>query len=104
VVGGPSPMMGKASALAMAEDLEGKAREIAAPILENARETAAEEGVKIETAIEIGHPARQILNRVEAFDAVVMGAHSGSLSDALIVGNVAKTVFKHSPVPVTVVR
>jgi nucleotide-binding universal stress UspA family protein len=104
VVGEPSPMMGEASAIAIAEVPLEKAREIAEPILENAREIAAGEDGRVETAVEIGHPARQILNRAGEFDAIVLGTHGGSLSDSLIVGNVANAVFKRSPVPVTVVR
>jgi nucleotide-binding universal stress UspA family protein len=40
----------------------------------------------------------------ESYDAMVMGTHGGSLSDRLLVGNVAERVFRNSPVPVTVVR
>jgi nucleotide-binding universal stress UspA family protein len=104
VVGEPSPMMGQATAIAAADDPQAKAEELASPVVDRARELAAEHDVEIETSIGFGHPAREIVTRAEAFDAVVLGSHSGSVADNLIIGNVAATVFKHSPVPVTTVR
>jgi nucleotide-binding universal stress UspA family protein len=104
VVGEPSPMMGAATGLALAEDLESKATEIATPVLEAAREVAAGYDREVETVVEVGHPSRAILNRATEYDTVVVGAHGGSLSDRLLVGNVAKRVFRRSPVPVTIVR
>ncbi|KOX95584.1 MULTISPECIES: universal stress protein [Halorubrum] len=104
VVGGASPMMGQAAGIALSDDGEDGVREAAAPVFERAREIAAEYDATVETAVETGRPARQIIDRAEEFDVVVLGTHSGSLADRLFVGNVAKTVFQRSPVPVTVVR
>lgn len=104
VVGEPSAMMGEAVGLALSDDIEKAAEEHAGDVFETARKVAAEYDGEITTEVKIGHPSRAILNRAEAFDAVILGSHSGSLSDRLIVGNVAETVFRRSPVPVTVVR
>ena len=104
VVGGASPMMGQAAGIALSDDEEGGIREAAEPVFERAREIADEYDTAIETIVEAGRPARQIIDHAEAFDVVVLGTHSGSLADRLFVGNVAKTVFQRSPVPVTVVR
>ena len=104
VVGGASPMMGQAAGIALSDDGEDGVREAAEPVFERAREIAAEYDKTVETAVEAGRPARQIIDRAEGFDVVVLGTHSGSLADRLFVGNVAKTVFQRSPVPVTVVR
>ncbi|ELZ48328.1 UspA domain protein [Halorubrum distributum JCM 9100] len=104
VVGGASPMMGQAAGIALSDDDEGGVREAAEPVFERAREIAAEYDKTVETAVEAGRPARQIIDHSEGFDVVVLGTHSGSLADRLFVGNVAKTVFQRSPVPVTVVR
>jgi nucleotide-binding universal stress UspA family protein len=104
VVGEPSPMMGQATAIAAAENPQEKTEEIAEPVIDRAHEIAAERDVDIDTVIGTGHPARSIINRAEEFDAVVLGSHGGTMADRLIVGNVADTVFKRSPVPVTVVR
>ena len=104
VVGGPSPMMGQATAIATADDPQRKVGELAEPVLDRAHEIAGERGVEIDTAIELGHPAREIIGRADGFDTVVLGSHGGTIADSLVIGNVADTVFKRSPVPVTVVR
>jgi len=104
VVGEPSFMRGESTAIAMADDPQAKAEELAEPIVERAKRIAAEHDVDIETIVRFGHPAREIVNTADAFDTVVIGSHGGSLADRLIVGNVAKTVFNRSPVPVIAVR
>ncbi|MDZ7849453.1 MAG: universal stress protein [Halodesulfurarchaeum sp.] len=104
VVGEPSPMMGQATELALADDIETKAREIAKPVTDRAAEIAAEYDTDIGTVIEVGHPSRAIVNRAEDYDVVVLGAHGGSLADRLLTGNVAERVFRRSPVPVMIVR
>lgn len=104
VVGEPSAMMGQAVGIALSDDVKKAAEERADDVLEAAREIAVEHGREIATEVAVGHPSRAILNRAEAFDTVVIGTHSGSLSDRLLVGNVAETIFRRSPVPVTVVR
>ncbi len=104
VVGTPSLMMGEVTAIATAADPQEKAEEIAEPVVQRARKLAAEHDTEIETTIGYGHPARRIVTRAAEFDTVVLGSHGGSMADRLIVGNVAETVFRRSPVPVTVVR
>ncbi|GAA0196821.1 universal stress protein [Haladaptatus pallidirubidus] len=104
VVGEPSVFMGKATTIAMADDPEKTAEEYAQPVIDRAHEIAAEYGVELDTIVKTGHPVRQILNQAGDFDTIVLGSHSGTLADHLFVGNVAETVFRRSPVPVTVVR
>jgi nucleotide-binding universal stress UspA family protein len=104
VVGEPSPMMGAAVGLALEEDIESAAEERSEAVFEDARELAAGYDVELDTETHLGDPARAILNRAGDFDTVVIGSHSGSLADRLVVGNVAQKVFRRSPVPVTVVR
>jgi nucleotide-binding universal stress UspA family protein len=104
VVGEPSAMFGEATAIALAEDPEQSAKEHARPVLDRAREIAAGYDAEIETEVGAGHPAREILDRADGFETVVIGSHGGSLTDRLLVGNVAERVVRHSPVPVTVVR
>lgn len=103
VVGGPSPMMGEATRVALedaADEVDGEVD----VILATAREIAAEYDAEIETRVGSGHPARQIVAVAEDYDTVVIGSHGGSLVERLFVGNVAETVFQRCPVPVTVVR
>ena len=104
VAGGPSLMGGAATALALEDDPEEAAEEHSKAVFENARERAAQYDVEITTEVQIGQPARTILNRADDFDAIVLGSHSGSLVDRLIVGNVAQKVVSHSPIPVIVAR
>ncbi len=104
VVGGPSPMGGNATRLALEDDFAEAAADLAEPIFDRARELAGEYGVEIETEMQFGSPARSILNKAEDFDAVVIGSHGGSLADRLFLGNTAEKVFRGSPVPVIVVR
>ncbi|QZX99136.1 universal stress protein [Halobaculum rubrum] len=104
VVGGPSAMGGVATALALEENLEEAAQERAQEVFDGARDIAAEYDVDISTEVQLGHPARAILNRADDFDAVMIGSHGGSVADRLVVGNVAKRVFRNSPVPVIVAR
>lgn len=104
IVGEPSPMMGKAMGLALEDDLEEAAEEHASDIFERAREIAEAHDREVGTDVGWGSPAKAIVNRAGDFETVVIGSHGGSLADRLFVGNVAQKVFRHSPVPVTVVR
>lgn len=104
VVGEPSPFMAKAVSLALSDDYEEMAEEQAAKIFDRARELAADHDVEIETEIGYGQPAKAIIKRASEYDVVIMGSHGGSIRDTIYIGNVAKRVFRHSPVPVTTVR
>lgn len=104
VVGEPSPMMGKAMGLALEEDLGEAAEEHASAVLDRAREIARASETEVETEVAWGNPAKATVDWAENFDTVVVGSHGGSLAERLFVGNVAQRVFRHSPVPVTVVR
>jgi nucleotide-binding universal stress UspA family protein len=104
VGGGASPMMGAATNLALADDVQEAAETQAAVVLDRAREIAAEYDAVVDTEVKIGRPARVIVETAADYDTVVIGSHSGSLSDRLFIGNVAEKVVRGSPVPVTVVR
>lgn len=107
VVGGPSMMMGSAVGLALEDDIETAAMERAKPVFDRAHEIAAEYGAEIETQAGLGHPTRAIVARADDYDAIVMGCHgehSENITRGFLVGNVAKTVFERSPIPVTTVR
>lgn len=104
VVGEPSRMMGAATGIALADNSEERIQELSAEVFDRAQKIAEEHDAAIDTMSEVGSAARRIVERAEDFDVVVIGTHGGSLADRLLVGNVAKSVFQHSPVPVTVVR
>jgi nucleotide-binding universal stress UspA family protein len=77
---------------------------------ETAKELFAEArertGREFETAIEVGRPAREIVEFAEREDVdhVVMGSHGRSGVARILLGSVAETVVRRSPVPATVVR
>ena len=81
-------------------------REEADEQLSGAERIASEHGVSLERRTRIGPPAQEIIDCAEegAFDHVVMGSRGRSGVTRLLLGSVAETVVRHSPVPVTVVR
>jgi len=60
----------------------------------------------VEHGIEVGQPAQTLIERIEQgdIDHVVMGSHGREGISRLLLGSVAETVVRNSPVPVTVVR
>ncbi|ADD05310.1 UspA domain protein [Natrialba magadii ATCC 43099] len=107
VVGVPSMMMGDAVALTLEDDISDAAAKRAEPVFELAHEIADERDREIKTIVGIGHPARNIVDRAEEYDTIVLGSHGEDWDRAtrrFLVGNVAETVSKRSPVPVTIVH
>jgi nucleotide-binding universal stress UspA family protein len=104
VVGGPSFLWGKATSIALADDMQEAAEEHGQAVADRASEIAADHDAEVDVNVRTGHPARAILDTAEGYDTIVLGSHGGSVADRLMVGNVAETVFRRAPVPVTVVR
>lgn len=103
VVGVPSMMMGETTVLSLEDDISEAAVEYAEPAFERAREIADEHDREINTDVGIGHPVRNILNRAEDYDTIVLGAHSADWSRAtrqFLGGNITETVSKRAPIPV----
>jgi nucleotide-binding universal stress UspA family protein len=69
-------------------------------------EQAGDDAVTVERCVEVGNPARTITEYVETrdIDHVVMGSHGRRGISRVLLGSVAETVVRHSPVPVTVVQ
>jgi len=78
-------------------------QERAETLFEEARDRA---GRDVETAVEVSRPAGAIVDYAEEHevDHVVMGSHGRSGVARVLLGSVAETVVRRSPVPVTVVR
>jgi len=107
VVGVPSMMMGDAVSLALEDDLGDAAAERADPVFDRAHEIANDHERDVQMVVGLGHPARTIIDRADDYDTIVLGSHGedrGRRSRQFLVGNVAETVSKRSPVPVTIVR
>lgn len=86
-------------------DFADLAAERADEVLPAVRDRAPD-GVELRTAHEVGHPARTIVEYAESHevDHVVVGSHGRDGISRLLLGSVAETVVRRSPVPVTVVR
>ena len=80
--------------------------ERAADCCADAEAIAATVDREIRTTVIVGRPAREILQFVVAHDVdhVVMGSHGRRGVSRFILGSVAESVLRRSPVPVTVVR
>lgn len=78
----------------------------ASEICAGAESLAADHDCVIETTVETGSPAREILEFIRGNDVdhVIMGSHARSGVSRLILGSVAEQVMRQSPVPVTIVR
>jgi nucleotide-binding universal stress UspA family protein len=103
----PASGFAGAGAPGTAEVWYESAREQAEARLAEARDRAATEGMAAETRVETGRPARVIVDcaeEEEGVDQVVMGSHGREGVSRLLLGSVAETVVRRSPVPVTVVR
>jgi nucleotide-binding universal stress UspA family protein len=79
-----------------------RARKRAEALLDASRNETPE----IETRIETGSPAHEIVDYAGkgGFDAVVIGSHGRTGAARILLGSVAETVARRSPVPVTIVR
>jgi len=92
--------------LAAAREWEGRMEARGEETCAAAAALAADHGCDIETAVETGSPAREILDFVDTHDVdhVIMGSHGRSGVPRLVLGSVAEQVMRQSPVPVTIVR
>lgn len=75
-------------------------------LLEDARERLTDQGVDVETAIESGKPSNVIVEYADEHDVdlITIGSHGRTGASRVLLGSVAETVVRRSPVPVTVVR
>jgi len=67
---------------------------------------ATDAEMDVSTDIEVGKPVAAIVEYAEEndVDQIVMGSHGRSGVSRVLLGSVAETVVRRSPVPVTVVR
>jgi nucleotide-binding universal stress UspA family protein len=83
-----------------------EAREDAQDRVAEATELATAVGVDIETEVAVGRPSKTIVEFASEHDCdhIVTGSHGRSGVSRILLGSVAETVVRRSPVPVTVVR
>jgi nucleotide-binding universal stress UspA family protein len=89
-----------------AGDWLNSAEERAEAVLSEAEDRAAAAGCEVDTDSVVGRPARAIVDYAEehGVDHVVIGSHGRDGISRVLLGSVAETVVRRSPVPVTVVR
>ncbi|MDG5821237.1 universal stress protein [Natronococcus sp. A-GB7] len=75
-------------------------------LLETARRRAADADVELETEYVIGDVSETIVDYAEdrGVDHVVLGSHGRTGASRILLGSIAETVARRSPVPVTIVR
>ncbi len=73
-------------------------------VLEAIVERATEDGIETEEVVELGKPARKILDVAESkdIDHVVMASHGRQGVSRLLLGSTSETVARCSSVPVTI--
>ncbi|ADB63794.1 UspA domain protein (plasmid) [Haloterrigena turkmenica DSM 5511] len=83
-----------------------RAEERARELFDAAEQRAASVDHPIETTIEMGDPAREIVEYAVTndFDQIVMGSHGRHGVDRLLFGSVAETVVRRAPMTVVVVH
>ncbi|MFP8891299.1 universal stress protein [Natrialbaceae archaeon A-CW2] len=75
-------------------------------LLEKLATQADDAGVDCETELAIGSISRSILEYTEddTVDQIVIGSHGRTGASRILLGSVAESVARRSPVPVTIVR
>lgn len=73
---------------------------------QDARDIAEERGKEIDSAVEVGKPATQIVEYAEdhEVDHVVMGSHGRKGLSRILLGSVAEGVMRRASMPVTIIR
>ncbi|MDR5672940.1 Nucleotide-binding protein, UspA family [Halalkaliarchaeum sp. AArc-CO] len=81
-------------------------QEDAEALLADAQRLGEERGFDVETELAFGRPARVIVEYagLEEVEQVVIGSHGRTGAARVLLGSVAETVVRRSPVPVTVAR
>ena len=88
------------------EHLQKSAEERTQKVLDEAEARAAEHDVTVTAETVIGMPSRAIVEWAENndIDGIVIGSHGRKGVTRVLLGSVAESVVRRSPVPVTVVR
>jgi nucleotide-binding universal stress UspA family protein len=96
----------QASIPSFSEEWYEQAQANAETLFDEVEQLTAESNVTTTREVEVGKPVRTILEYAEdrAVDHIVMGSHGRSGVTRVLLGSVAESVVRRSPVPVTVVR
>ncbi|AXR77232.1 universal stress protein [Natrarchaeobaculum sulfurireducens] len=93
-------------AMANYEQIKAHHENYAEEILESARKRAADHGREIETKQLVGGVSRTIVEYAADHDVdhIAVGSHGRTGASRILLGSVAETIARRSPVPVTIVR
>ncbi|MFC6733561.1 MULTISPECIES: universal stress protein [unclassified Haladaptatus] len=96
----------QASLPGYAEEWYKRAEGIAEDIFLEADDVAAEYDRGVDTETVVGRPAHEIVDFAvdNEFDQIVMGSHGRTGVSRILLGSVAESVVRRSPLPVTIVR
>jgi nucleotide-binding universal stress UspA family protein len=96
----------QASIPSFSEEWYEQAQANAETLFDEIAELIAEADVTVTRETEVGKPVRTIVDYAEDehVDHIVMGSHGRSGVTRILLGSVAESVVRRSPVPVTVVR
>ena len=88
------------------EEIHSQRQEQAEQLLTEAKEQADENDVPVSTEFQTGVTDRAIVEFAEKheIDHIIIGSHGRSGVSRILLGSVAETVARRSPVPVTIVR
>lgn len=88
------------------DHLQESAEERTEQVLDEAKARAEEHGMEVTGETVIGMPSRAIVEWAENndIDGIVIGSHGRRGVTRVLLGSVAESVVRRSPVPVTVVR
>lgn len=89
-----------------AESLNDAQREEAEELFQQAKNHAADYDMTIQTAVQVGTPGEVIVEYAQEnnIDHIIMGSHGRSGLSRIVVGSVAETVIRNSPLTVTIAR
>lgn len=89
-----------------AESLNDAQREEAEELFQQAKNHATDYDMTIQTAVQVGTPGEVIVEYTQEnnIDHIIMGSHGRSGLSRIVVGSVAETVIRNSPLTVTIAR
>ncbi|WP_144901098.1 universal stress protein [Halobellus captivus] len=81
-------------------------QEHARELFTDAEKIAGEYGVSVQTGVAVGPVAEMVVKAAQEYgaDLIVVGLHGQSRLEELLIGSVAKSVIRTSPIPVTTIR
>lgn len=104
VVESPSYAFAPRGGSAIPPEAFARIEESADKLLQRRALELAEEGVKSQTLLKRGSPAKEILKASSGYDLIVMGRQGLSRLQRLMVGSVSNRVLEGSKIPVMIVE